>query len=94
MSNIVVTIGKDIELGAEDLLKFVTKGSSKVQGAGPTVIAGLGALAAGVEQALKDVATSAANPASLIINLGSDINDFKAAWGDVKTFLAALGVKV
>lgn len=87
-------IEKDIEIAAEDLLKIVTKGASVTTAAGPGALAAFGVLAEGVEKALGDTATAAANPAQLVISLPSDIADFKTVWADAKLVLATLGVKV
>jgi hypothetical protein len=89
----IVTIGKDIEVGATDLLSLVTKGATTVEKAGPSVLSGFGVLAAAVDQALVDTATAASNPATLVLNFGSDVADFKAVWSDMLAWLANFGVK-
>ena len=83
-----------IEADAEKVLSWLTGEASKVEKAGPGVLAGLGVLAAGVEKGLGDVVTAAGNPASIVVNLGTDISDFKAVWPDIKAFLATMGIKV
>lgn len=94
MANILVSIGKDIEVAAGDLLKWVTTGATTAEKLGPGALAGLGVLAGAVEKALVDAATAASNPATLVLNLGSDIEDIKAVWPDLKAFLQTLGVKI
>jgi hypothetical protein len=94
MANIALTIGKDIEVGAEDLLKWITKGTATVQGASPSVLAALGTLAGGVEKILADATTGAQNPLEALVNAPAELTDLKAAWPEVKTFLATLGIKV
>lgn len=83
-----------IEADASKVLKWITGEASKVESAGPAVLAGLGTLAGAVEKALADTAGAAANPASLLLTLGTDVSDFKAVWPDIKAFLATLGIKV
>lgn len=90
MANVILKIGKEIEVAAEDLLKWVTHAEK----AAPPVLAALGVLAGGVTKALADVATGAGNPASLALNLGGDIEDFKAVWPEAVKFFESFGVKV
>jgi len=89
-----VTIGKDIEIGAADLLKWVTKGATTAAKVTPGALAAFGVLANQVEKVLSDAASGAANPASLVIALPSDIADFQAGWTDLKNFFATLGAKI
>ena len=91
MANILMNIEKGIEVGAEDVLKWLT-GGQKVLEAAPAVIAALATLAAAMEKPLAELAGAAANP----INIPLDIEtaeDLKAAWPEVKAFLASFGVK-
>lgn len=94
MANILMTIGKDIEVGAEDLLKWVTNGTAAVSGASPSVLAALGTLAGGVEKALSDTASAASNPLAALVDAPAELADLKAVWPEVKTFLGTLGIKV
>jgi hypothetical protein len=89
-----MSILSTIETDASKVLTWITGEAAKVEKAGPGVLAGLGVLAAGVETALQDVVTSAGNPSQIVLNLGTDISDFKAVWPDIKAFLATLGIKV
>lgn len=91
MANILVNIEKGIEIGAEDVLKWLT-GAEKVLHAAPAVIAALATLIAAMEKPLAELAGAAANP----INIPLDIQtakDLKAAWPQVKVFLSSLGIK-
>jgi hypothetical protein len=90
MANIFLEIGKGIEVGAEDLLKWVT-GAQK---AAPAALAALGVLAAAVAKSLSDAEAIAGNPASFTITLATDVTDFKASWADTVKFLETLGVKL
>ena len=89
-----MSILKTIETDAEKVLSWLTHDAAKIEKAGPNVLAGLGTLAGAVEKALADVAGAATSPASLVLNLGTDIADFKAVWPDVKAFIETLGIKV
>jgi len=94
MANIFVKIGKDIELGAEDLLKWITKGAAVTARAGPNVLAAFGVLAGAVEKSLTDIVGAAASGGVNIVLDMQTVTDLKAVWPDVKAFLATLGVKV
>jgi hypothetical protein len=91
MANILVNIEKGIEIGAEDVLKWLT-GAEKVLFAAPKVIAALAILAAAMEKPLAELAGAAANPLNIPLDIET-ATDLKAAWPDVKTFLQSLGVK-
>lgn len=91
MANILVNIEKGIEIGAEDVLKWLS-GSDKVLHAAPPVIAALATLVAAMQKPLAELAGAAANP----INIPLDIEtakDLKATWPQIKAFLTSLGVK-
>lgn len=91
MANILVNIEKGIEIGAEDVLKWLI-GTEKVLRAAPSVIVALATLVAAMEKPLAELAGAAANP----INIPLDIQtakDLKATWPQVKVFLSSLGVK-
>ena len=90
MANIVLEIGKGVEVGAEDLLKFF----AKAQTASPAVLAALGTLAAGITKALADVQAGATNPLSALVSAPAEIADLEAVWPEVVKFLASLGIKV
>jgi hypothetical protein len=91
MANILVNIEKGIELGAEDVLKWLT-GAEKVLIAAPAVIAALATLAGAMEKPLTELASAAANPLNISLDIQT-ATDLKAAWPQVKTFLSSLGVK-
>lgn len=93
MANFLVTIGKDVTVGAEDLFNWITGANKKIQTAGPQVISALGVLAGAITKAISDVEEAATNPASLVLSLGTDINDMKAVWPDVLKFFETLGIK-
>jgi len=83
-----------IEADASKVLHWIVGTEQKVQTVAPKVVAALGVLGGAVEAAIADVNAAATNPTSLVLNLGTDIADFKAVWPDVKVFLEAMGIKV
>jgi hypothetical protein len=91
MANILVNIEKGIEIGAEDALKWLT-GADKALHAAPEVIAALATLVGAVEKPLSELAGAAANPLNIALDVQT-VNDLKAAWPEVKTFLGSLGVQ-
>ncbi len=91
MANILVNIEKGIEIGAEDALKWLT-GTGKSVHSAPTAIAALAILAGTMEKPLAELAESAANPLNVPLDIETAV-DLKAAWPQVKAFLASLGVK-
>lgn len=91
MANILVNIEKGIEIGAEDVLKWLT-GANKALSAAPAVIAALATLVGAVEKPMAELAGAAANPLNIALDVQT-VTDLKAAWPDVKKFLGTLGVK-
>lgn len=91
MANILVSIEKGIEIGAEDVLKWLT-GANKALHAAPGVIAALATVVAAMEKPLTDLAAAAANPLNIPLDVQT-AKDLKAVWPDVKAFLTSLGVK-
>jgi hypothetical protein len=91
MANILVNIEKGIEIAAEDALKWLSK-ADKALHATPKAIAALATLVGAVEKPLSELAGAAANPLNIPLDIET-VNDLKAVWPDVKTFLGSLGVK-
>jgi hypothetical protein len=91
MANILVNIEKGIEIGAEDVLKWLT-GANKALHAAPAVVAALATLAGAVEKPLAELAGVASNPLNIALDIQT-VTDLKAVWPDVKKFLETLGVK-
>jgi hypothetical protein len=91
MANILVNIEKGIEIGAEDVLKWLT-GANKALSAAPAVIAALATLVGAVEKPMAELAGAAANPLNIALDVQT-VTDLRAAWPDVKKFLGTLGVK-
>lgn len=91
MANILVNIEKGIEVGAEDILKWLTS-AEKVLFAAPAVIAALATMAGALEKPLTELAVAVSNPLNIALDVQT-ATDLKAAWPQVKAFLASLGVK-
>jgi hypothetical protein len=91
MANIILSIEKGIEIGAEDALKWLTGANTALRTA-PEVVAALATLIAAVEKPLVDITGVAANPLNIALDVQT-VNDLKAAWPAVKQFLTSMGVK-
>jgi hypothetical protein len=92
MANILVNIEKGVEVGAEDILKWLM-GAEKALKATPQVIAALAVLAAALEKPLLDAGVAAATPLNIPLDIQTAV-ELKAAWPAVKSFLSTLGVKL
>ena len=92
MANILVSIEKGIEIGAEDALKWLT-GAGKALSVAPTVVAALGTLFGQLEAPLSDAAAVAANPLNIALDVET-VTDLKSVWPDIKQFLTSIGVKL
>ena len=91
MANLLVNIEKGVELGAEDALKWLTDADKKLRAA-PEVIAALATLVDTLDLPLADLAGAAANPLNIPLDIQTAMA-LKAAWPELKAFVAALGVK-
>lgn len=91
MANILVNMEKGVEVGAEDVLKWLV-GTEKVLHAAPGVIAALATLVGAMEKPLAELAGAVANPLNIPLDMQT-ASDLKATWPQVKAFLVSLGVK-
>jgi hypothetical protein len=91
MANILVSIEKGIEIGAEDALKWLA-GADRTLKAAPSVIAALATLIGAVDKPLLDASAVVANPLNIPLDIQT-VRDIKAVWPEVRQFLASLGVK-
>jgi hypothetical protein len=87
-------VGAVIEGDAAKVLHWLADASVKISATEPKAVAALTILLTAVEAAIGDVGAAAANPASLVLTLGTDIADLKAVWPDVKTFVSEFGIKL
>lgn len=91
MANILVSMEKGIEVGAEDVLKWLA-GANRALSAAPEVIAGLATLVGALDKPLTELAAAAANPLNISLDVQT-VRDMKTVWPQVKQFLTSLGVK-
>jgi hypothetical protein len=91
MANILVNIEKGIEIGAEDVLKWLSKAHGVIAAA-PSVVAALATLVSAIEKPLLELSGAAANPLNIALDIQT-VTDLKAVWPEVKKFLESLGVK-
>ena len=91
MANIVVSVEKGIEIGAEDALKWLMHAGKPLR-AMPAVVAALATMAGALEKPLAELAEAAANPVNVTLDIQAAV-DLKAAWPEVRAFLQSLGVK-
>jgi hypothetical protein len=92
MANVVVTIGKDVDVIAEDILHWLAAGEKELKIA-PKAIAALGVLFGAVDKVVVDAAGVATNPANIVLDLQT-FQDVMAVWPDVKAFAATIGIKL
>ena len=93
MANIFVNVERGIEVGATDILKFLTSTEEVVSRAEPGVVAVLGVLLGATETALKSLGASSANPMNLALDL-TTLKDIEAVWPTIVSFAATLGIKL
>lgn len=91
MANIIVSIEKGIEIGAEDALKWLMNAGKSLRAA-PAAVAALATMVSALEKPLEELAGAAANPLNVALDVQTAM-DLKAAWPEVKAFLQSLGVK-
>ena len=92
MANILVSIEKGIEIGAEDALKWLA-GANRTLTAAPSVIAALATLIGTLDKPLADLAGAASNPLNIALDVQT-VRDMKAVWPEVRQFASTLGVKL
>jgi hypothetical protein len=92
MANILVSIEKGIEIGAQDALKWLA-GADRSLNAAPAVIAALATLIGALDKPISDLAGAAANPLNIPLDIQT-VRDMKAVWPEVRQFIASLGVKL
>lgn len=91
MANILVNIEKGIEVGAADVLKWLS-GAHTALSAAPAVVAALATLITALDKPLLELSAAASNPLNIALDIQT-ATDLKAVWPEVKAFLETLGVK-
>lgn len=97
MANVLLDIGKGIEVAAEDALKFLSGASSAVNKAAsvePSVVAALGAVFGSLNAAIVGISGAAASDGLNIALDVQTVTDLKAVWPSIESFLSSLGVKL
>jgi hypothetical protein len=92
VANILLKIGKGIEVAAEDVIKWDKDAANYLVRVSPTALAALAVLLAGVEKAATDAATDATNPLTILLTGHAQIADFLAVWPELKAFAVTLGI--
>jgi triosephosphate isomerase len=92
MANIFLKIGRGIEVGAEDVLKWAKEAQSVTTKITPAQLAAIGVLAGGIAKAAADVTIDASNPVALLLGGASQAQDFMAVWPELKTVLQDFGI--
>jgi hypothetical protein len=93
MANVLVSIEKGVEVGASDLLKFIT-GANKQLGAAPQVVAALATVLGAVSTAVTAGESAVASSGLNIALDQAELAAIKAVWPDVVAFLGTLGIKL
>lgn len=90
MANLIMKIGKGIEVAVEDVIKWEQAEQAIVIKAAPGTLAAIGLLATGVQKAIADAQgdTTLAG----IITIPEQLADFKALWPEVKAVFEAMGL--
>lgn len=93
MANIMVNLEHGIEVGAADVLKFLTSSQAVVAKTEPGVIAALGVLLGATETAVNSLNETTANPLNIAVDV-STLKDLKAVWPAILVFASSLGIKL
>lgn len=89
---IAVAVGKDIEVAAEDVLRFEATKATAIVKATPGVLAALAMLAGGALKVGQDVVLDASSPVAILLGGVQQAQDFLALGPDVREFLMSIGV--
>ena len=92
MANILVSLEHGVEVGAADVLRFLTNAQSTATKLEPGVIAALGVLLGTLEKTLTDASQTVASPLNLALDAAT-INDLRSVWPALAAFAGSLGIK-
>jgi hypothetical protein len=93
MANILVNLEHGIEVGAADVLKFLTSTDAVVSKAAPGVVAALGVVLGATETALQSLSQSSANPLNIVLDVAT-LKDIEAVWPSIVSFATSIGIKL
>jgi hypothetical protein len=92
MANILLSLEHGIEVGASDILRFLTFGQATAAKLEPGVIAALGVVLGTIEKTMTEVHQPASSPLSVTLDAAT-VNDLRAIWPAVAAFAGSLGIK-
>lgn len=92
MANILVSLEHGIEVGAADVLRFLTVAQSTATKLEPGVIAALGVLLGTLEKTMTDLSQATASPLNVTLDAAT-VNDLRMVWPEVAAFAGSLGIK-
>jgi hypothetical protein len=93
MANILVNLEHGIEVGASDVLKFLTNTEAVISKAEPGVVAALGVLLGATETALQSLSQASATPLNIVLD-SATLKDIESVWPAVVSFAGTLGIKL
>lgn len=93
MANILVNLEHGIEVGASDVLKFLTNTEAVISKAEPGAVAALGVLLGATETALQSLSQASANPLNIVLD-SATLKDIESVWPAVVSFAGTLGIKL
>lgn len=93
IATIVVDAEKGIEVGAADVLKFITGAEAELKLA-PTAIAALGTILGSVSSAVTATETAAAGEFTSVTLDNAALTAIKAVWPGIVSAFATVGVKL
>ncbi len=92
MANILVSLEHGIEVGAADVLRFLTVAQATTTRLEPGVIAALGVLLGSLEKTMTDLSQAAASPLNVTLDAAT-VNDLRVVWPKIAAFAGSLGIK-
>ncbi len=93
MANILVNLEHGIEVGATDVLKFLTSTEAVISKAEPGVVAALGVLLGATETALQGLSQASANPLNIVLDAAT-LKNIEAVWPAMVIFATSIGIKL
>ena len=92
MANILVSLEHGIEVGAADVLRFLTTAQTTTTRLEPSVIAALGVLLGTLEKSMTDLGQAVSAPLNVTLDVAT-LKDLRAVWPAVVSFAGSLGIK-
>ncbi len=92
MANILLNVEHGIEVGAADVLRFLTVGQSTATKLEPGVLAALGVLLGTLDKTMTEFTQAAASPLNVTLDAAT-VKDLRSVWPAVAAFAGSLGIK-